>query len=314
VLYQYSAIFDANGCANVIIAANQSGGAAAAPPSNPCPPAIFLTAQGGAVDQALYTGSVLQPYTSVSGSVTLAGLLQANLFLCDPYAPDLGWYSPPPQNTGNAAGLVSGQWYLNCGNWATITNSSVAFPGTTLPQAWTDPASGATWLQSGYYSWSVPRSNVFTMNFEISGQAVNFAGASGCGSNDPVFYSNGTSPSNYTTSSSPCYLAMAVKSDSSFSGVTGLQTTNQGGSGSGLQIPVMWNQANNGKNSSNWAAQPQPVPAAEIGIYGFTCDNQTCTLVDGSVWTLTASAATSDPGCSDCTPDEILNIGLSQVS
>jgi len=315
VLYQYSAIFDANGCANVIIAANQSGGAAAAPPSDPCPPAIFLTAQGGAVDQAQYTGSVLQPYTSLGGSVTLAGLLQANLLMCNPSSPELGWYSPPAQNTGNAAGLVSGQWYLNCGNWATITNSSVAFPGATFPQAWTDPVSGATWLQSGYYSWSTtPWSpTTFYMSFEISGQAVNFAGASGCGSNDPVFYSSGTS-SNYTTSSSPCYLAMAVKSDASYSGVTGLQTTNQGGSGSGLQIPIMWNQSYSSKNNANWTWQPQPVPAAEMGIYGFTCNFQTCTLVDGSVWTVTYSFA-APAGCpSDCIPEEILNLGLSQVS
>lgn len=106
---------------------------------------------------------------------------------------------------------------------------------------------------------------------------------------------------------------MSVKSDASYSGVTGLQTANQAGSGSGLQIPVMWNQSNSGKDSANWTWQPQPVAAAEIGIYGFTCSGATCTLVDGSVWTVTWSSATSDPGCSDCTPDEILDLGLSPV-
>lgn len=314
-LYQYSGIFDANGCANGIIAANQAIGASAPPPSNPCPPAIFLTNQGGPVDQALYNGNVLQPYTNQSGSVALTGLLQANLLMCNPGAANLSWYTPPVQNTNNAAGLVLGQWYLNCGNWAAITNATYCFPGATCPIAWSDPVSGDPWLLSGYYSWSSPQTpSPFNMNFRISGEAVNFSGASGCGTGNAVFYSSGASGSNYQLSSSPCYLSMAVTNSNSMQGVTGMQTANQTGGGNGLQIPLLWSQDQSSSDYSNWYWEPQQIQSSQMGTYGYTCNGQTCTLVDGSQWTVTWSAATSDPGCSDCLPVEILNLGLSQVS
>lgn len=314
-LYQYSGVFDANGCANGIIAANLAGGASAPPPTTPCPPAIFLTNQGGPVDQGLYNGNVLQPYTNQGGSVALTGLLQANLLMCNPSAANLSWYTPPAQNTNNAAGLVLGQWYLNCGNWAAITNATSCFPGATCPIAWSDPVSGDPWLLSGYYSWSTPQTpSPFNMNFHISGEAVNFSGASGCGTGDAVFYSSGASGQNYQVSSSPCYLSMAVKNSNNMQGVTGMQTANQAGSGNGLQIPVLWSQDQSSSDYSNWYWEPQQIQSSQMGSYGYTCSGQTCTLVDGSQWTVTWSAATSDPGCTDCLPVEILNLGLSQVS
>ena len=314
-LYQYSGIFDANGCANVIMAANEAGGANAPPPAVPCPPAIFLTGQGGPVDQSSYTGNVLQPYTNIGGSVVLAGLLQANLLMCNPSAASLGWYTPPAQNTGNAAGLVLGGWYLNCGNWATITNATYCFPGASCPLGWSDPVSGDPWLESQYYSWSSPSTSAgFQMNFETSPESVNFSGVSGCGTTDAVFFASGASGVNYNVSSSPCYLSMTVLNSNSMNGVTGLQTTNQGGSGNGLQIPIMWSQSQSSKDYSNWSWEPQQVPSSQIGSYGFTCSGQTCTMVDGSQWTVTWSAASNDPGCPDCIAEEVLNLGLSQVS
>lgn len=315
VLYQYSGLFDANGCANTIMAANQSGGASAPPPANPCPPAIFLTGQGGAVNQASYTGNALQPYTNVGGSVVLSGVLQANLLMCNPGAANLGWYTPPSQNTNNAAGLVLGQWYLNCGNWAIITNSTGCFPGASCPLAWSDPVSGYSWLPSGYYAFGQPGSQfTFQMDFELSPESVTFAGASGCGTAGAVFYSSGTNGQNYQNSTSTCYLSMTVKNNSSMQGVTGMVTKNQAGSGSGLQIPMMWSQSQDGKDYSYWYWEPQQVASSDMGAYGFTCSGWTCTMVDGSQWTITAVPATNDPSCSDCNAVEILNLGLSQVS
>lgn len=314
-VYQYSGLFDANGCINGIMAANQAGGASAPPPTNPCPPAIFLTSQGEPVDQASYTGNVLQPYTNIGGSVVLAGLLQANLLMCNPSAASLGWYTPPVQNTGNAAGLILGQWYLNCGNWAAITNSSTCFPGAACPIGWLDPASGDPWLLSQYYTWSTPYApSTFQMNFATSPNSVNFSGASGCGSTNPIFYTSGAQGENYEVTTSPCYLSMTVKSSVSIQGVTGLQSTNQGGGGNGLQIPLMWSQTQSSSQYSNWNWEPQQVPSTQIGTYGYTCDFQTCTLVDGSQWTVTWSPATNDPSCPDCLPVEILNLGLVPVS
>lgn len=314
-LYQYSGLYDANGCVNGIIAANQAGGASAPPPANPCPPAIFLTGQGGPVDQASYTGNVLQPYTNVGGSVVLAGLLQANLLMCNPSAASLGWYTPPAQNTGNAAGLVLGGWYLNCGNWATITNASTCFPGASCPLGWLDPASGDPWLLSQYYTWSTPSApSSFQMSFETSPESVNFSGAGGCGTNNPVFYTSGAQGENYEVTSSPCSLSMTVNNSASMQGVTGLQTTNQGGGGNGLQIPVMWNQTQSSSKNSTWNWEPQQVPSTQIGMYGYTCDFQTCTMVDGSQWTVNSSTASNDPGCSDCLPEEVLNLWITEVS
>lgn len=312
VLYQYSGIFDANGCANGIMAANQSGGASAPPPSNPCPPAIFLTGQGGPVDQSSYTGNVLQPYSNMSGSVNLAGQLQANLLMCDPGAASLTWYSPPAQNTGNAAGLSMGQWYLNCGNWATITNATYCFPGASCPLGWQDPVSGDPWLESQYYSWSTPQSNVFQMNFSIGGNGVNFAGAGNCGSTDVVLYSSSPPGSGYNGAPGTCYTSMSILNSNTMSGVTGMRTSNQAGGGNGLQIPIMWSQTYSSKDYSNWSWEPQQVPSTSIGTYGFTCSGQTCTMVDGSQWTVNYSTASSDPGCSDCLPEEILDLFLAQ--
>ena len=152
------------------------------------------------------------------------------------------------------------------------------------------------------------------MNFHISGEAVNFSGASGCGTANGIFYSSGTSGQNYQLSYSPCYLSMAVNNSNSMQGVTGMQTANQAGSGNGLQIPVLWSQDQSSSDYSNWYWEPQQIQSSQIGAYGYTCNGQTCTLVDGSQWTVTWSAATSDPGCSDCLPVEVLNLGLSQVS
>ena len=297
-LYQFSGLYDANQCATSIIAANLADGATAPPPATPCS-AIFLDGQGGAVDQASYTGDVLQPYTSQGGSVVLTGVEQANLLLCNPGNAALGWYTPPPQNTGNAAGLVSGAWYLNCGNWATVTNTTTCFPGANCPIGWSDPASGYSWLYSQYYFFgtgSYPglssANSVGLDDKNDSGTNAAFNGAPGCGGSTNVAWFttgvplNGAGGGSDTSASlSPCGATMYVKKGDSYQGVTGLRAPNQASSQSGLAIPVGWNESQNG-NTVTWTWEPEQVPSSAIGTYGFTCTDLTCTMVDGSQWTL----------------------------
>jgi hypothetical protein len=295
-LYQFSGLYDANQCATSIIAANLADGATAPPPATPCS-AIFLDGQGGAVDQASYTGDVLQPYTSQGGSVVLAGVEQANLLLCNPANAALGWYTPPVQNTGNAAGLVSGAWYLNCGNWATVTNTTTCFPGANCPIGWSDPASGYSWLYSQYYFFGtgsypgLSSANSVGLNDQHdSGTNAAFNGASGCGgSTNVAWFTTGVptpgSGSSSSASLGTCGVTMYVQKGDSYQGVTGLRAPNQASSQSGLAIPVGWNESQSGDNVT-WTWEPEQVPSSAIGTYGFTCTDLTCTMVDGSQWTL----------------------------
>jgi len=296
-LYQYSGIYDANACATTIIAANLADGASAPPPADPCSP-IFLTGEGGPVDEASYTGNVLQPYTSQGGSVILTGIEQANLLMCTPGNAALGWYTPPVQNTGNAAGLESGTWYLNCGNWATVTNTTTCFPGANCPIGWSDPAIGYSWLYSQYYFFgtgSYPGLNngansVGLNDRNDSGTNAAFNGASGCGgSTNVAWFTTGVPTDGGGSSSSaslgPCGATMYVQKGQSYQGVTGLRAPNQASSQSGLAIPVGWNESQNGDNVT-WTWEPEQVPSSAIGTYGFTCSDLTCTMVDGSQWTL----------------------------
>ena len=46
-----------------------------------------------------------------------------------------------------------------------------------------------------------------------------------------------------------------------------------------------WNESQNGDNVT-WTWEPEQVPSSAIGTYGFTCSDLTCTMVDGSQWTL----------------------------
>ena len=298
-LYQFSGLFDANQCATSIIAANLATGASAPPPATPCS-AIFLDGQGGPVNQASYTGNILQPYTSQGGSVVLTGVEQANLLMCNPSNAALGWYTPPAQNTGNAAGLVSGAWYLNCGNWASVTNTTTCFPGANCPIGWSDPVSGYSWLYSQYYFFgtgSYPGLNNGANSVSLndkndSGTNAAFNGAPGCGgSTNVAWFTNGVplngSGGGSATSASPtpCGASMYVKKGDSYQGVTGLRAPNQASSQSGLAIPVGWNESQNG-NTVTWTWEPEQVSSSAIGTYGFTCSDLTCTMVDGSQWTL----------------------------
>ena len=296
-LYQFSGITDANECATTIIAANVADGASAPPPADPCSP-IFLTGEGGPVDQASYNGNVLQPYTSQGGSVILTGVEQANLLMCNPGNAALGWYTPPVQNTGNAAGLESGTWYLNCGNWATVTNTTTCFPGANCPIGWSDPAIGYSWLYSQYYFFgtgSYPGLNngansVGLNDRNDSGTNAAFNGASGCGgSTNVAWFTTGVPTDGGGSSSSaslgPCGATMYVQKGQSYQGVTGLRAPNQASSQSGLAIPVGWNESQNGDNVT-WTWEPEQVQSSAIGTYGFTCSDLTCTMVDGSQWTL----------------------------
>ena len=313
-LYQYSGIYDANACATTIIAANLADGASAPPPADPCS-AIFLTGAGGPVDEASYTGNILQPYTSQGGSVILTGVEQANLLMCTPGNAALGWYTPPVQNTGNAAGLVAGAWYLNCGNWATVTNTTTCFPGATCPLGWSDPVSSYSWLYSQYYSFgpgSYPdlANNTYSVGMDDrndSGVNVMFNGASGCGGSTTVaWFANGqlvnAGGSNSSASLTSCGSSLYVKSGDSYQGVTGLRTQNQVSSQSGLQVPLAWRNTTSGNNIT-WSWEPEQVPSSAIGTYGFTCSGMTCTMVDGSQWTVPITYYSSTA----------LALGLSQV-
>ena len=303
-LYQYSGIFDANQCATTLMAANAANGASAPPPASPCS-AIFLTGQGGPVDQATYTGNVLEPYTSQPGSVTLTGLEQANLLMCTPSNADLGWYTPPVENTGNAAGLVSGSWYLNCGNWATVSSTTSTkancFPGASCPLGWQDPAGSYPWLTSQYYyfgtgSYPDLSNNTYAASMDFhgaSGMNVTFNGS--C-SSDPTlvaFYNNPSLPTSGSGSEknvSGCGAGIYVtKPGSTYQGITGLRTNNQTSSESGLQIPLAWNESNIDSSNERWSWEPEQVPAGSLGTYGFSCSGLTCTMADGSVWNVTSS-------------------------
>ena len=304
-LYQYSGIFDANQCATTIMAANASDGASAPPPAAPCD-AIFLTGEGGPVNQASYTGNILQPYTSQPGSVTLAGLEQANLVMCTPTNAALEWYTPPAQNTGNAAGLVSGSWYLNCGNWATVSNTTSTkancFRGATCPIGWQNPADAYPWVTSQYYSFgedSYPdlSNNTYSVTMDYSGASgmnVSFAGT--CSTNPTLvtFLTNPSLPTSGSGSSGTAYgcgAGIYATDGSSYQGITGLRTNNQTSALSGLQIPLAWDEGNPSKDHASWSWEPEQVPPSALGTYGFTCSGLTCTMADGSVWTVTNSLA-----------------------
>ena len=303
-LYQYSGIFDANQCATTIMAANAANGASAPPPASPCN-AIFLTGQGGPVDQATYTGNVLEPYTSQPGSVTLTGLEQANLLMCTPSNADLSWYTPPVENTGNAAGLVSGSWYLNCGNWATVSSTTSTkancFPGASCPLGWQDPAGSYPWLTSQYYDFgtgSYPdlSNNTYsaTMDFHgASGMNVSFNGSCSSDPTPVAFYNNPSFPKPGSGSEKNVYGCGAgmyvTNPGSTYQGITGLRTNNQTSSESGLQIPLAWNESNIDSSNERWSWEPEQVPAGSLGTYGFSCSGLTCTMADGSVWNVTSS-------------------------
>jgi len=78
---------------------------------------------------------------------------------------------------------------------------------------------------------------------------------------------------------------------STYQGITGLRTNNQTSSESGLQIPLAWNESNNGSSNERWSWEPEQVPAGSLGTYGFSCSGLTCTMADGSVWNVTSSQA-----------------------
>jgi len=140
VLYQFSGLYDVSKCISSLEAYNQAVGSDGGTmqewlqdPTN-CPPILVLS-DGTPLNQSYYDGNTLAPYTSfqassksIGGPMVLAGTMTNNLKFCDPTSPAPGWYAPSGSFVGNAAGLVAGKGYLNCGQWYTPGATSCGFP------------------------------------------------------------------------------------------------------------------------------------------------------------------------------------------
>jgi len=313
-LYQFSGLNNINGCANAILDANDALGAATQlPPANPCPPPIFQTSANGPVNQAVYSGGQLQPYTSQGGTLALSGALQLNLRLCNPTNPQLTWYSPPASNTGNDAGLVLGQWYLDCGNWAQIGQPGwTCFSGGGCPADWGNPSSTWTWVTSQYFGDSSSYPEVVSHNMTLQdGNSNNnvwaYFGSDDHGGNgspwgtqvyfvNPNMKPTSTSVGSYLTSSSKVgditsygtdfvmEFPVPAKNQTTAQGVIAIPGLNQSNSsGLGFSVPVAFNlQYLSKKGGSIFGWQPEQ--NTTIADSGFTCNGWTCTVADGSQW------------------------------
>ena len=312
-LYQFSGLNNINGCANAILDANDAPGAATQlPPTNPCPPPIFQTSANGPVNQGVYSGGQLQPYTSQSGTLALSGVLQLNLRLCNPTNPQLTWYSPPASNSGNDAGLVLGQWYLDCGNWAQIGQPGwTCFSGGGCPAAWGNPSSTWTWVESQYFGDSSSYPEVVSHNMTLQdGNSNNnvwaYFGSDDHGGNgspwgtqvyfvNPSMKPTSTSVGSYSTSSSSLgditsygtdfvmEFPVPAKNKTTAQGVIAIPGLNQSNSsGLGFSVPVAFNLQYLSKKASIFGWQPEQ--NTTIADSGFTCNGWTCTVADGSQW------------------------------
>jgi hypothetical protein len=243
--------------------------------------------------------------------------MQANMRMCSPTSPSFNWYTPPSQNTGNAAGLTLGSWYLNCGNWNQITTIPITcFPYAHCPFNWSDAvASPQAWGQSQYYGTQSDYPDVashnHTLNNSNSSQEVYFFAASNTGDyytgepslrmfSESVTGNLQTLQGSQTLTDNLGYFVAPSSPTSNkntwWEGVISLPTTNQGsltGNGHmGVFIPVGWTIyfANRHTYRVGW----EPEQGTTISQYGFTCTGWTCTTADGSEWNVANPSNTSN--------------------
>ncbi len=166
-LYQYVGLRDAGACYQGLLGWNQTN-VPGFPPTGTYPwaypplseveslcPSILTTAAGGAVSAgplpdagcdvyasppggdgsslpSCYDGNTLAPYYAPNDAgLVSTSYVFTNLLLCDATDPSLTWFNVTSANSGNAAGLVEGNWALTCGNWA---GPNAGFPGAK--QSW----------------------------------------------------------------------------------------------------------------------------------------------------------------------------------
>jgi hypothetical protein len=326
-LYQYSALFDATKCAQSVQAFNNLYGTSGVPNGNlfnstfPCPQ-LFPSGSTANMDGGYYDGDRIQPYYSTGSGIVLTGAMQANMRMCSPTSPSFDWYTPPSQNTGNAAGLTLGSWYLNCGNWNQITTIPITcFPYAHCPFNWSDAvASPQAWGQSQYYGTQSDYPDVGTHNHTLNDSnpnqdiyffaAPNTGGYHASGGEPPLqmFSASVSGNLQFPTSLSaqtfttPSGWLMAPtsptsKQDTWWEGVISLPTTNQGsltgGGHMGVFIPVGWTiyYAKRHTYRVGW----EPEQGTTISQSGFTCTGWTCTTADGSEWNVAnPSSSTSN--------------------
>jgi hypothetical protein len=178
-LYQFSGLYDVSKCISSLEAYNQAAGSDGGTmqewlqdPTN-CPPILVLS-DGTPLNQGFYDGNTLAPYTSyqaatgkTGGPMVLAGTMTNNLKFCDRMNPAPGWYAPSGSFVGNAAGLVAGQAYLNCGRWYLPGGSS----SCGFPRANCAPDPSDVYTDFGEYPevYSVAAGQGCTNNLKING-------------------------------------------------------------------------------------------------------------------------------------------------
>ena len=310
-LYQFSGLYDATQCAATVLAFNEAtNGTQPAsdvfPDSSSCPQ-VFGSGSAASMDGAYYDGDRVQPYYSTGSNIVLTGAMQANLRMCNASSPSFGWYTPPVQNTGNAAGLTSGTWYLNCGNWNRPAYSGAfsCFPNAHCPTSWSDPEpSPWGWVPSQYYGSNGDYPGLAGHNHGLSNkssvQILYLAGANstGCDTNLFTYYQSlegNQTNLNYGPSGDCLSTGTDVRLDFNsptknqntwYQGVVALPTTNQGsqagGNNLGVSIPVAWKlyYSSNNNYLLGWA----PEQHTSMAQYGFTCSGWTCTTTDGAQW------------------------------
>ena len=316
-LYQFSALFDVNTCAASVHAFNEAPGGPLpasqvfADPSS-CPP-VFTSSPTPSMDQAYYDGDRIQPYYASSAGIVLTGAIQANVRMCNPSAPAFGWYQPPIQYTGNAAGLVAGAWYLNCGNGAQITTNPITcFPDAHCPVSWNaEVASPWAWGESQYYGTPADypdlKAQPFTIKNGESTQNVYFQGVFGTGPYTGLvpFYESVsgsqhsataiTVNSKYYAETGLAFSSPTSNQNTWYQGVTAIPTNNvsQVIGAMGVFIPVGWILYYTAKGTYQVGVEPEQ--GTTIAEAGFTCSGLTCTTADGRQWTVSTTPYLSPP-------------------
>jgi hypothetical protein len=267
---------------------------------------LFATGGLGALNDSYYDGDRLQPYYASPTGIVLTGAMQVNLRLCNPTSSMLTWYQPGASNINTAAGLVSGSWYLNCGNWATIGASGwTCFPNAHCPSAWQQSSSTWNWVssqysgdESNYPDYETHNHTVNTKDSQVrviimSGPAPEWQWSSA-----PIEYFNSTSnifynSYNYYVGFNNYQLlivnAPTKNNKTAVTGVMSVPVASQSSSGAntnpqaqGFFIPVAFTVQYSSNN--NYTFGWQPMQNTTIATSGFTCDGWTCTVADGSVW------------------------------
>lgn len=147
VIYQFIGMRDVATCVSNVEAYNQANGTSGTfqdfleSDPNACP-AIFKLDDGSALNQSVYDGNTLQPYTSyqaatgtTGGPIALAKQVVNNLKFCDPTNPGLYWDKRGPM--------------VNCGKWYVPQYLAKGFPRANVPAPNGDE-----------YYWQIPNEGV----------------------------------------------------------------------------------------------------------------------------------------------------------